>query len=94
MSGICIISRYLFGKNDTQHKIEQRGGLICVYDVAGLMTVLELFHSIRYHHTVHKQRYYPFTCVLPNQGVSVLYRCQVRSLCDYDVIVFDVTIKL
>ena len=70
MAGISIISRYLFKKHDTKHKIEERGGLC----VAGLMPILELFHSISYPHTGHKQRYYPFTCVLLNQGVSILYK--------------------
>ena len=45
--------------------IKQNKGvdLICVCDVPGLMTILEIIHYIRYHHIVHPQRYDPFTCV-------------------------------
>ena len=68
--------------------------LICVCDIARLMTILESIHSVDLIILRIKHRYDPVTCVLLNQGVSILYKCQIKRLCVYDVTVFDVTIKL
>ena len=44
--------------------MDQKSGFTCVFDVTGLVAILGFIHSIRYHHSVHKLRYDPFSCVL------------------------------